>query len=178
MSESGDICGPELSESDDICGPKWRFKSLGNFRPSPWIQPPSPRSSLAVLLKASVEVHRPRHAVVAFFLPISDKLNAYQINYLNKVQQKTCLKYHTITYYSRLMRLLQYLRRLCINKLKKSKSVIPSRSMYLARHLYKLRLNSWYIKYSQNVQCVCKNILSVNTYYLNVLLPQLFQKNG
>ena len=61
---------------------------------------------------------------------------------------------------------------------KKSKSAIPSCSRYLARVIYKLRLNSWNTKYSQNVTCVCKNILSVkkHTYYLNVLLSQLFQK--
>ena len=29
---------------------------------------------------------------------------------------------------------------------------------YLAREIYKLRLNSWNTKYSQNVTCVCKNI--------------------
>ena len=61
------------------------------------------------------------------------------------------------------------MRRLCINKLKKerkeekkrSKFAIPSCSRYLARVIYKLRLNSWNTKYSQNVTCVCKNILSV-----------------
>ena len=29
-------------------------------------------------------------------------------------------------------------------------------------------------KYSQNVTCVCKNILLLNTYYLTVLLPQSY----
>ena len=44
----------------------------------------------------------------------------------------------------------------------KSKFAIPSCSRYLARVIiYKLRLNSWNTKYSQNVTCVCKNILSV-----------------
>ena len=43
----------------------------------------------------------------------------------------------------------------------KSKSAIPSYSRYLARVIYKLRLNSWNTKYLQNVTCVCKNILSV-----------------
>ena len=42
-----------------------------------------------------------------------------------------------------------------------SKFAIPSCSRYLARVLYKLRLNSWNTKYSQNVTRVCKNILSV-----------------
>ena len=62
------------------------------------------------------------------------------------------------------MRLFQYLRRMCINKLKKrSKFVIPSCSRYLARVIYKLHLNTWNTKYSQNVTCVCKKypILSV-----------------
>ena len=44
---------------------------------------------------------------------------------------------------------------------KRSKFAIPSCSRYLARVIYKLRLNSWNTKYSQNVTCVCKNILSV-----------------
>ena len=39
--------------------------------------------------------------------------------------------------------------------------------------IYKLRLNTWNTKYPQNVTCVCKNIL-LNTYYLNVLLPQSY----
>ena len=43
-------------------------------------------------------------------------------------------------------------------ELEKSKSAIPSCSRYLARVIYKLRLNSWNTKYSQNVTCVCKNI--------------------
>ena len=55
----------------------------------------------------------------------------------------------------------------------KNKSAIPSCSRYLARVLYKLRLNSWNTQYSQNVTCICENIL-LNTYYLNVLLPQIY----
>ena len=46
-------------------------------------------------------------------------------------------------------------------QIEKWKSVIPSCSRYLARVICKLRLNSWKTKYSQNVTCVCKNILSV-----------------
>ena len=45
-------------------------------------------------------------------------------------------------------------------KLKKSKSAKPC-SRYSARVIYKLRLNSWNTKYSQNATCVCKNILSL-----------------
>ena len=77
------------------------------------------------------------------------------------------------------MRLIHYLRRLYINKLKKSKLAIPSCSRYLARVLYKLRLNSWNTKYSQNVTCVCKNILSVKHILLECpITTELFQKNG
>ena len=46
-------------------------------------------------------------------------------------------------------------------ELQKSKFAIPSCSRYLARVIYKLRLNSWNTKYSQNVTCVCEDILSV-----------------
>ena len=75
------------------------------------------------------------------------------------------------------MRLIHYLRRLYINKLKKSKSTIPSYSKYLARVIYKLRLNSWNTKYSQNVTCVCENILSVKHILLKCpITTELFQK--
>ena len=63
------------------------------------------------------------------------------------------------------MRLIHYLRN---KQMEKSKSAIPSCSRYLARVIHKLRLNLWKTKYSQNVTCVCKNIL-------NIL--ELFQKN-
>ena len=56
-------------------------------------------------------------------------------------------------------------------ELVKNKSAERSCSRY-SRLIYKLYLNSWNTKYSQNVTCVCKNILSVkHIYYLNVLLP-------
>ena len=56
---------------------------------------------------------------------------------------------------------------------------IPSCSRYLARVIYKLRLNSWNTKYSQNVTCVCKNILSVKHILLECpITTELFQKNG
>ena len=77
------------------------------------------------------------------------------------------------------MRLIHYLRRLYVNKLKKSKSAIPSCSTYLARVIYELRLNSWNTKYSQNVTCVCKNILSVKHILLEChITAELFQKKG
>ena len=63
--------------------------------------------------------------------------------------------------------------------MKKSKSAIPSCSRYLARVIYKLRLNSWNTKYSQNVTCVCKNILPVKHILLECpITTELFQKNG
>ena len=78
------------------------------------------------------------------------------------------------------MRLFRYLRRMCINKIeKKSKFAIPSCSRHLVRVIYKLRLNTWNTKYSQNVTCVCKNILSVKHILLECpITPELFQKNG
>ena len=49
----------------------------------------------------------------------------------------------------------------------------------LARVIYKLRLNSWNTKYSQNVTCVCKNTLSVKHILLECpITTELFQKNG
>ena len=77
------------------------------------------------------------------------------------------------------MRLIHYLRRLYTNKFKKRKSAIPSCSRYLARVIYKLCLYSWNTKYSQNVTCVCKNILSVTHILLECpITTELFQKNG
>ena len=46
-------------------------------------------------------------------------------------------------------------------QIEKSKFAIPSCPRYLARAIYKLRLNTWNTKYSQNMTCVCKNILYV-----------------
>ena len=53
------------------------------------------------------------------------------------------------------------LKKTIYKQIEKCKSAIPSCSRYLAIVIYKLRLNSWNTKYSQNVTCVCKNILSV-----------------
>ena len=64
-------------------------------------------------------------------------------------------------------------------ELVKSKSAKRSCSRYLARLIYKLRLNSWNTKYSQNVTYVCKNILSVKHILLECpITTELFQKNG
>ena len=71
------------------------------------------------------------------------------------------------------------LKKTVYKQIEKSKSAIPSCSRYLARVIYKLRLNSWNIKYSQNVTCVCKNILSVKYILLKCpITTELFQKNG
>ena len=40
--------------------------------------------------------------------------------------------------------------------------------------IYKLHLNSWTTKYSQNVTCVVRIFYVLNTCYLNVLLPQTY----
>ena len=97
---------------------------------------------------------------------------------LNKVQWKICLKYHTVAYNCRIMTLRQYLRRLRIKNFKiKSKSAIPSCSRCLEKVICKLRLNWWNTKYSQNVTCVCKNILSVKHTLLECpITTELFQK--
>ena len=65
-------------------------------------------------------------------------------------------------------------------ELQKSKSAISSCSRYLARVIYKLHLNSWNTqKYSQNVTCVSKNILSVRHILLECpITTNLFQKNA
>ena len=60
------------------------------------------------------------------------------------------------------------LKKTVYKQIEKSKSAIPSCSRYLGRVIYKLRLNSWNTKYSQNVTCVCKNMLNI-LYCLNVL---------
>ena len=64
-------------------------------------------------------------------------------------------------------------------QIEKSKVAIPSCSRHLARVIYKLRLNTWNTKYSQNVTCVCKNILSVKHILLECpITTELFLKNG
>ena len=76
------------------------------------------------------------------------------------------------------MRLIHYLRRL-YKEIEKSKFAIPSCSRYLVRVIYKLRLNYWNTKYSQNVTCVCKNILFIKHILLECpITTELFQKNG
>ena len=71
------------------------------------------------------------------------------------------------------------LKKTAYKQIEKSQSAIPSCSRYLARVIYKLRLNSRNTKYSQNVTCVCKNILSVKHILLECLITtELLQKNG
>ena len=47
-------------------------------------------------------------------------------------------------------------------ELEKSQSAILSCSRFLARVINKFRLNSWNTKCSQDVTCICKNVLSVS----------------
>ena len=70
------------------------------------------------------------------------------------------------------------LKKTVYKQVEKSKFAIPSCSRYLARVIYKLRLNSWNTKYSQNVTCVCKNILSVKHILECPITTELFQTNG
>ena len=71
------------------------------------------------------------------------------------------------------------LKKTVYKQIEKSKFAIPSWTRYLARVTYKLRLNSWNTKYSQNVTCVCKNILPVKHILLECpITTELFQKNG
>ena len=77
------------------------------------------------------------------------------------------------------MKLIHYLRRLYkqTEKKRRSKSAISSCLRYLARVIYKLRLNSWNTKYSQNVTRVYKNTLSVKHILLEChITTELFQK--
>ena len=73
-----------------------------------------------------------------------------------ELDRKRCLKFRTMPCYFPIGKFLPYLKRLRIKNLKKGRSAVPSCSRYLARAvLYKFRLNSWNIKHSQNVTCVC-----------------------
>ena len=70
------------------------------------------------------------------------------------------------------------LKKTVYKQVEKSKFAIPFCSRYLARVIYKLRLNSWNTKYSQNVTCVCKNVLSVKHILECPITTELFQTNG
>ena len=77
------------------------------------------------------------------------------------------------------MRLIHYLIRLYINKLKKvNLRYLLVQDINLAKVIYELRLNSWNTKHSQNMTYVCKNILSVKQMLLECpITTELFQKN-
>ena len=69
------------------------------------------------------------------------------------------------------MKFLQYLKIPC-KETEKCKIAIPSL-------IDKLSLNSWNIKYSQNMTCICRNVLSVNHILPECpITTELFQKNG
>ena len=69
------------------------------------------------------------------------------------------------------------LKKTVYKQIEKGNFAIPSCSRYLVRVIYKLRLNSWNTKYSQNVTCVCKNILSVQHILLKCpIATQFFKK--
>ena len=90
--------------------------------------------------------------------------NMSEISY-NNLQ----LSYHEI---------VSILEKTVYQELEQSKSVISSCSRYLARVIYKLRLNSWNTKYSQHVTCVCKNITSFKHILIECPITiDLFKKN-
>ena len=71
------------------------------------------------------------------------------------------------------------LKKAVYKQIEKSKFAIPSHSRYLARVIYKLRLNSWNTKYSRNVTCVCKDILFVKHILLECPITTVIsEKNG
>ena len=67
-------------------------------------------------------------------------------------------------------------------ELEKSKPAIPSCLRCLTRVIYitsSIHLNSWNTKYSQNMTCIYKNVLSVNHILPECCITtELFQKNG
>ena len=97
------------------------------------------------------------HLIVVFFWnEISDKL-AKQGAMKNMSEN---ISYNNLLLLSH--EIASVLEKTVYKKLEKSKSAIPSCSMYLARVICKFHLNSWNTKYLQTVTCVRKNILSVN----------------
>ena len=66
-------------------------------------------------------------------------------------------------------------------QIEKKKKLICNTFLFEAfsKSNYKLRLNTWNTKYSQNVTCICKNILSIKHILLEChITTELFQKNG
>ena len=74
---------------------------------------------------------------------------------------------------------LRTLSPICITSRGQALAGLDSFILYLARVIYKIRLNSRNTKYSQNVTCVCKNILSVkHVLFEGPITTELFQKTG
>ena len=101
----------------------------------------------------------------------------------DKLAKQGAMKKVSETSYSNLLLLsheiTSILEKNVYKQIEKSKFAIPSCSRYLARVIYKLHLNTWNTKSSQNVTCVCKNILSVKHLLLECpITTELFQKNG
>ena len=71
------------------------------------------------------------------------------------------------------------LEKIVYKELEHIKSAIPSCPRHLQRVIYKSWLNTWNTKYSENVTCVCKNVLSVKQILLECpTTVELFQKEG
>ena len=86
----------------------------------------------------------------------------------DKLAKQGAMKNMSETSYSNLLLsshdIISILEKNVYKQIEKSKFAIPSCSRHLVRVIYKLRLNTWNTKYSQNMTCVCKNILSVKYY--------------
>ena len=101
----------------------------------------------------------------------------------DKLAKQGAMKNMSETSYNNLLlssyEIISILEKNVYKQTEKSKFAIPSCSRYLARVIYTLRLSTWSTKYSQNVTCVCKNILSVKHMPLECpIATELFQKNG
>ena len=81
-----------------------------------------------------------------------------------KKEKKSEISYNSLLLSSH--KIASLLEKTVHKELEKSKSAIPSCAGYLARAIYKLRLNSW--------NSVVRISYLLNTYCLNVLLPQSY----
>jgi len=100
---------------------------------------------------------------------------------IRKLAKQGAMKNMSETWYSNLLlsshEIISILEKNMYKQIERSKFAIPSCSRYLTRVIYKLRLNTWNTKYSENVTCVCKNILSVKHILLECpITTELFQK--
>ena len=82
------------------------------------------------------------------------------IRSFHKIHRRTIMPHHTMSYQLVVKRWTVQKISSAENPGKIGRTDGRGDSRYLARVIYKLRLNSWTTKYSQNVTCVCKNILS------------------